>query len=170
MSKMSWIALLGLTAALGGCVESKNQLLREENLIVDASIAGAYLEPGFLGDKPGPAHWRVALDGDRYRISGDNDIVATMHPLNEPFAIAQVRDAKGESAYVYWLIVRKRGYILLNTIPCDEAILREAHVARTRAHGSTCRVETREELLALARLAAKKYVLREMVPAIRTGD
>ena len=129
------------------------------------------MEPGVLGNEPRPAHWRVALDGNQYRLSSDNNnLVATLHPLDGSFALAQVRDAKGEGAYVYWLIVRKRDYVLLNTIPCDKAILREAHVAQARAHGSTCQVETRGELLALARLAAKKYVLREMVPAIRTGD
>ena len=177
MPRIAEIFAAALAACAGGCVTSVEPLLSGDEPIVSASIPGQYVYRG-LGPDHKLEHLRVRLDhdGKQYRLvqAGEDVILVSLHKFDDQFMLAQMKE--GKSNYAYWLVYKGNGgYFLINIIPCDPDILREAGVSETRADSPpvvVCTLQSREELMALARLAAKRYLAHgeAVAAAIRTKD
>ena len=101
-------------------------------------------------------------------------IGVSLHKFDDQFMLAQMKE--GKNKYAYWLVYGGNGgYFLINIIPCDTDILREAGVSEARADSPpivVCTLQSREELMAVARLAAKSYLAHgeAIAAALRTKD
>ena len=176
MAKIASILAVALAVCAGGCVASIGPLLSDDEPIVSPAIPGQYAYRGFGPDQK-LEHLRVRLDkeGRRYRLVQAGElIVVSLHKFDDQFMLAQVKDAKNK--YAYWLAYSGNGgYFLINIIPCDKDILREAGVSEARADDPptvVCTLQSREELMAVARLAAKNYLAHgeAIAAAVRTKD
>jgi hypothetical protein len=176
MAKIAGILAMALAACAGGCVTSIEPLLSGDESIISPSISGQYAYRGFGPDQK-LEHLRVRLDkdGKQYRLVQAGElIVVSLHKFDDQFMLAQVKDAKNK--YAYWLVYSGNGsYFLINIIPCDKDILREAGVSEARADDPpivVCTLQSREELMAVARLAAKNYLAHgeAIAAAVRTKD
>ena len=175
MAKIAGILAAALAACAGGCVTSIEPLLSGEEPIISASIPGQYAYRGFGPDQK-LEHVRVRLDkeGKQYKlVQAGEMIVVSLHKFDDQFMLAQTKDAKNN--YAYWLVYRGDGYFLINIIPCDPDILREAGVSETRADSPpivVCTLQSREELIAVARVTAKRYLAHgdAIAAAVRTKE
>jgi hypothetical protein len=175
MAKIVSILAVALAVGAGGCVASIGPLLSDDEPIVSPAIPGQYAYRGFGPDQK-LEHLRVRLDkeGKQYRlVQGGEMIVVSLHKFDDQFLLAQTKDAKNN--YAYWLVYRGDGYFLINIIPCDPDILREAGVSEARADNPpiiVCTLQSREELMAVARVTAKRYLARgdAIAAAVRIKD
>jgi hypothetical protein len=176
MAKIAGILAVALAACAGGCVTSVEPLLSADEPIVNASIPGEYAYRG-IGKDQKLEHLRVRLDkgGKKYRLTQAGEVMmASFHKFDDQFMLAQVKDEK--SKYTYWLVYGgDGGYVLINIIPCDADILREVGVSETRADNPPiviCTLESRDELMALARATAKNYLAHSdaIAAAVRTKN
>ncbi|MGP0090507.1 MAG: hypothetical protein ACLPKB_11210 [Xanthobacteraceae bacterium] len=176
MAKIAGILALALAACAGGCVTSIEPLLSDDEPIVSTSIAGLYAYRG-LGPDQKLEHLRVRLDneGKQYKLVQAGEVIAvSLHKFDDQFILAQMKE--GKNKYAYWLVYRGNGgYFLINIIPCDPDVLREAGVSETRADSPpivVCTLQSRDELMAVARLSAKKYLSQgeAIAAAVRTKD
>lgn len=161
MAKIVGILAVALAVCAGGCVASIGPLLSDDEPIVSPAVPGQYAYRGFGPDQK-LEHVRVRLDkeGKQYKlVQAGEMIVVSLHKFDDQFMLAQTKDAKNN--YAYWLVYRGDGYFLINIIPCDPNILREAGVSETRADSPpivVCTLQSREELMAVARVTAKRYL------------
>jgi len=176
MARIAGVLAITLAAGAGGCVTSIEPLLSGDEPIVSSTIPGQYVYRGFGPDQK-LEHLRVRLDkeGKQYRLLQAGEVIVVgLHKFDDQFLLAQIKDAK--SKYAYWLVYKGNGgYFLINIIPCDADILREAGVSETRADSPpivVCTLQSREELIAVARLAAKNYLAHgeAIAAAVRTRD
>jgi hypothetical protein len=176
MARIAGILAVALAACAGGCVTSIEPLLSNDEPIVSPSTPGQYAYRGFGPDQK-LEHLRVRLDkeGRGYRLVQAGEVIlVSLHKFDDHFMLAQVKEAKNK--YAYWLVYGGNGgYFLINIIPCDPDILREAGVSETRADSPpiiVCTLQSREELMAVARLAAKNYLAHgeAIAAAVRTKD
>ena len=176
MARIAGILAVALAACAGGCVTSIEPLLSDDELIVSPSMSGQYAYRGFGPDQK-LEHLRVRLDkeGRQYRlVQAGEVIVVGLHKFDDQFMLAQVKDARNK--YAYWLVYGGNGgYFLINIIPCDKDILREAGVSEARADNPpivVCTLQSREELMAVARVTATRYLAHgeAIAAAVRTKE
>jgi hypothetical protein len=175
MAKIVSILAVVLAGGAGGCVASIGPLLSDDEPIVSPAVPGQYAYRGFGPDQK-LEHLRVRLDkeGKQYRlVQAGEMIVVSLHKFDDQFMLAQTKDAKNN--YAYWLAYRGDGYFLINIIPCDPDILREAGVSEARADSPpivVCTLQSREELMAVARVTAERYLAHgeAVAAAVRIKD
>jgi hypothetical protein len=148
--RMKVLFVMFALASLQGCVTSDEPLLSENENYVDHSVAGTYLN--------GEMQIEIRLVGQKYVLSSRPErktVVVELQKLDAEFYIAQV-DTKKD--FTYWLVRIAPNYFLISKIPCDSAMFADAGV---KVGGdNSCVITSRDDLVAVAKIAAKQFIPR----------
>jgi hypothetical protein len=158
--------LFGIVAvSLQGCIYSDEPLLSENQNISDPALLGKYVA---AKSELKISTIEVRLTGTQYRLLtlGDSNNILTvdLQMLTPPLYLAQVKIPKKipkktpkEYAYSYWLVYVSPGFLLLNDIPCNPEIKKQAGV-KSNADSFDCTFSSRDDVIAVAQFAAKHFL------------
>ena len=161
-AKVGKPCLFGLIAvSLQGCIYSDDPLLSENQDISDPALLGKYVA---AKSELKISTIAVRLNGTKYRLLtlGDSNNILTvdLQELAPPLYLAQAKIPKKtpkEYAYSYWLVYVSPGFLLLNDIPCNPEIKRQAGV-KSNADSFDCTFSSRDDVIAVAQFAAKHFL------------
>jgi hypothetical protein len=157
---------------LGGCVFSAGPLLPANEAVNDPELAGRYAAAG----QGKLQYWNVALGSSGYvlNVVGEAEkMPGALYKFTDRFRLAQIGptdDKDGDRKYLYWLLYAGRDYLLVNDIPCNVTVAKELNLP-IEADDYSCIVKSRDQLEALARRAADRFLDPQgMTPVLRTNE
>jgi hypothetical protein len=157
------LCLFGLLAAsLQGCIHSDQPLLSEDRDISDPTLLGRYVA---AKTELKITTIAISLNGAKYKLLAINErhsnvITVDLQNLAPPLYLAQVKvpeKTPNKYSYDYWLVYASPSFLLLNDIPCDPEIKRQAAVA-SNVDNFDCNFTSRDDLIAVAQIAAKHFL------------